>query len=205
MDENSPEAKEQRAALPNGNASPPATSGGTRRSRGELLDELRALDVRAHEGDEEAPQRIRRALEETPDSAQILGNIAVRGAERAYVTKLCGNDPLLGEALSMRLEAMRQEIAGPDPSPLERLMAERVAACWVQVLQAEAACAANLGRPATSRSEYHERRLDRLHRRYLAAIRTHAQVRKLLTPTLTQINVAEQQVNVATGCQEGSP
>ena len=91
---------------------------------------------------------------------------------------------------------MRKEVAGPDPSPLERLLAERVVACWLQLQQAEAAYAGNLGKPTTSQDEYHQRRLDRLHRRYLSAIRTLAQVRKLLTPTVTQINVAQQQVNM---------
>ena len=37
---------------------------------------------------------------------------------------------------------------------------------------------------------------DRAHRRYLSAIRTLAQVRRLLTPAV-QINVGENQVNVA--------
>jgi len=204
VEESNPKTKEQGTIVPAENVPTTIEGGERRRSRSELLAELRALDVRAHQGDEEAPQRIRRALEETPDSVQILSNIAIKGAERAYLEKLCGGDPLLGGALTLRLEAMREEVAGPGSSPLERLLAERAVACWLQVLQAEAACAANLGRPATSRSEYHERRLDRAHRRYLAAIRTLAQVRKLLRPTLTQINVAQQQVNMATGRQEGS-
>ena len=202
MDKKSQKAEKQGAVVPAGNASTPIKGGGERRSRGELLNELRALDARAHEGDEEATQRIRRVLEVAPDSAQILGNIIAKGAERAYVKKLCGGNSLLGEALSLQLQAMREEVAGPDPSPLERLLAERVVACWLQVLQAEAACAANLGKPATSQAEFHQRRLDRLHRRYLAAIRTLAQVRKLLTPTVTQINMGHQQVNVAAGPQE---
>ena len=55
-----------------------------------------------------------------------------------------------------------------------------------------------------SQSEYHQRRLDRLHRRYLSSIRTLAQVRKLLNPAVTQINVAEQQVNLAAEYPRGN-
>ena len=198
MDKKRPKSEEQGEVVPAGNASTPIKGGEERRSRGELLNELRTLVAQAREGDEEAPRLIRRALEETPDSAQILSNIVATRAERTLIKKLCGGGLLLGEALTQQLQTMREEIAGHDASPLDQLLAERVVACWLALQQSEAACVANLGRPATSQGEYHERRLDRLHRRYLAAIRTLAQVRKLLKPTVAQINVAERQVNVAT-------
>ena len=197
MDRKSQKPEEQSAVVPAEKASTPTKGEEVSRSRGELLNELRLLVARAHEGDEEAPRRIRRALEETPDSAQILSNIVAKRAERIFVKKLCGDDLLLKESLSMQLETIREVVAGPDPSPLERLLAERVVACWLQLQHAEAAYATNLGKPTTAQSEYHQRRLDRVHRRFLAAIRTLAQVRKLLKPTLTQINVGQQQVNVA--------
>jgi hypothetical protein len=128
---------------------------------------------------------------------RILSNIVAKRAERIFVGKICGDDLILKEALSLQLQAMRKEVAGLDPSPLERLLAERVVVCWLQLQQAEAAYAASLGKLTTSQDEHHQRRLDRLHRRYLAAIRSLAQVRKLLTPAVTQINLGQQQVNVA--------
>jgi hypothetical protein len=197
VDKKSQKTEKQGTVVPAGKASTPIKGEEVTRSRGELINELRLLVAQANEGDGEAPRLIRRALEETPDSAQILSNIVAKRAERIFVKKLCGDDLLLKEALSFQLQTMREEVAGPDPSPLERLLAERVVACWLQLQQAEAACAANLGKPTTSQSEYHERRLDRVHRRYLSAIRSLAQVRKLLIPAVTQINVGQQQVNVA--------
>lgn len=197
MDEKSPKTEEQGAVVPAGKASTPTKGGKVPASRGELLEELRLLVARAHEGDEEAPRLIRRALQEAPDSVRILSNIVAKRAERIFVGKICGDDLLLREALSLQLQEMRKEVAGPDPSPLERLLAERVVACWLQLQHAEAAYAASLGKLTTSQDEHHQRRLDRLHRRYLAAIRSLAQVRKLLTPAVTQINLGQQQVNVA--------
>ncbi len=195
MDEKNQKTEEQGAVVPAGKTSTPKVAKATR-SRGELLDELRLLVAQAHEGDEEAPHRIRRALEETPDSAQILSNIVAKRAERIFVGRICSDDLILKEALSLQLETMREEVAGPEPSPLEQLLAERVVACWLQLQHAEAAYAANLGKPTTSQDEHYQRRLDRLHRRYLSAIRSLAQVRKLLKPTVTQINLAQQQVNM---------
>ena len=46
--------------------------------------------------------------------------------------------------------------------------------------------------------EYWQEAQDRAQRRYLAAMRTLAQVRRLLTPAV-QVKIAEKQINVAGG------
>lgn len=199
MDHKRSQTEEQGTVVPTRKASTLIKEGEEPRSRDELLNELRSLVARAHEGDAvEASRRIRGVLEETPESAQVVGNIVAKRAERILVKRISGDDLLLNEALSLQLQAMREEVAGIGPSPLEWLLAERVVACWLQLQHAEALYASNLGKLTMSQSEYHQRRLDHLHRRYLSAIRTLAQVRKLLRPAITQINVAaKQQVNVA--------
>ena len=56
----------------------------------------------------------------------------------------------------------------------------------------------NIGNLTIPQAEYHQKRLERAHKRHLSALRTLAQVRKLLKPGgVNQINIAEQQVNVA--------
>jgi hypothetical protein len=95
---------------------------------------------------------------------------------------------------------MRTEIAGEDPSPLEKLLTERVVATWIEVQVFDSFCAANLRKAHTRQADYLQRHLDRAHRRHLSAIRTLAQVRKLLKPAVAQINISERQVNMA-----GSP
>jgi hypothetical protein len=53
--------------------------------------------------------------------------------------------------------------------------------------------------------DYHQKRLDRLHKRYLSAMRSLAQVRKLLKPKVAQINIGEkQQINTGTAALEAS-
>lgn len=197
VDQKRPKTEEQGLIVPAEKVSTPIKVEEVSRSSEELLNELRPLVAQAREGDEEASHRIRGILEETPKLAQTVLNTAAKKAERILLKRTSGNDILLREALSLQLEAMRKEIAGPDPTPLERLLAERVAACRLQLQQADVSYASRLGKLTIAQSEYHQRRLDRLHRRYLSAIRALVQVRKLLKPTVTQINVAEQQVNVA--------
>ncbi len=79
----------------------------------------------------------------------------------------------------MTLEAMRGELAGSNPSPLEVLGAERVASCWLQLHFAELIYEQNLGKLILKQDDYYQKRLDRLHKRYLSAMRSLAQVRKL--------------------------
>jgi hypothetical protein len=45
-------------------------------------------------------------------------------------------------------------------------------------------------------AEFHQKRITMAHNRYLSAIRTLAQVRRLGVPAV-QVNIGEQQVNVA--------
>jgi len=81
-------------------------------------------------------------------------------------------------------------------TPLERLLGERVAACWLNVYYIETLYAERLNHLTAEQGEYFQRRQERAHRLYLSAIRTLAQVRRLLAPAV-QVNIGAQQVNVA--------
>jgi hypothetical protein len=98
------------------------------------------------------------------------------------------------EAVRRKVEAVQADLAGPDPTPLERLLAERAALCWLQVYRYEAVYeqARDL---SIGQGDYHQRRIDAAHKRFLSAVRTLAQIRKLALPAV-QINVAKNQVNV---------
>ncbi len=99
-------------------------------------------------------------------------------------------------AMRCQLACMREEVAGDDPSPLERLLAQRVAATWLQVQFFEGIYATTMSKGMTlAQADYHQRRIDKAHGRHLSAIRALAQVRKM-GPAI-QINIAEQQINTA--------
>ncbi len=107
-----------------------------------------------------------------------------------------GSNLLLREGIERRLQSMRLELAGPEPSPLERMLVERVVACWLQVHAAEMQF--NRGGISFEQAEHDQRVIDRAHRRHLSAIKTLAVVRRLHLPAM-QVNIAERQVNVAGG------
>jgi hypothetical protein len=91
----------------------------------------------------------------------------------------------MGEALQARMRHMRAEIAGENPTPLEVLLTERVVAGWLLVEVLEGLIAAQYRPDLTDRRLglgfliQHARILESATRRYLAAIRELARVRKL--------------------------
>ena len=100
----------------------------------------------------------------------------------------------MAEAIAWKLGALRAELSQPSDGPLERLLVDRVMLTWLQVHQAEGMHAQRLGQLTIEWSDAHQRRIDRAQRRYLAAIRTLAQVRRLTVPVAVQINVGEKQI-----------
>ena len=86
---------------------------------------------------------------------------------------------LAREALIRHLAALKTELAGPAPTPLERLLVERVAATWLQVNNADEVAALTRDVSVKQAGLALERQ-DRAHRRHLAAVAAPATVRRLL-------------------------
>ena len=142
------------------------------------MRELRDLSERVEGGDEEARMELRRLVRSS--SPEVIG----RTAGRMAALTAAGGDPLVEEALFARLDALRREIAGEDPSPLEILLTERVVACWMLVELFEVLTTAQLSRVGGHRVPIsHTLQMvkgqESANRRYLAAIRELARVRKL--------------------------
>jgi hypothetical protein len=167
----------------------------TPEERREALTDLKDLVSRGLDADPEALAKMDTVLEQIPSLVQKFGNLNII-VEEGFVKRAADNTPFRQKALRVNLEDMREDLAGANPSPLERLGAERIASCWLQLHYAELLYNQQLPELTLIQDEYHQKRLDRLHRRYLSAIRSLAQVRKLLKPKVAQINVAEkQQIN----------
>lgn len=163
-------------------------------SRREVLDELKDLLVRAHNGDKKALPRLREILDGVPTLARKFVDPAVQ-AEQSMIRNYAGEDLLVKEAMPRTLKLMREELAGPDPSPLEQLLVERVVATWFQLQYFESLYHQQLQGMEIVQSDYHQRRIDRAHKRHLSAVKTLAQIRKLGPPI--QVNIADKQINTA--------
>ena len=158
-------------------------------------EDILKLLRRAESGDKTVILDLRELLDLGPELASFYGNLA-RTAERELISVMAGKDLVMKETVPLKLEAMREELASSSPNPLEKLLVERVVMCWLALQHAELiSTQRSFGRVNVQEVELYQRRLDRAHKRYLSAIRTLAQIRKL-GPTV-QVNIAEQQVNVA--------
>jgi hypothetical protein len=156
---------------------------------------LSALVARARKGDETAVSPLRDYLKRLPELVHALGGDLAEQAEVSFVKAAAGQDLAFREALTGKLAQMRAELAGPEPSPLERLLVERVVACWLQVQDADVRYAQ--AKDLTPKwGTYFQDRMDRANRRYLMAVKALATIRKLAVPVL-QVNIARKQVNIA--------
>ena len=143
--------------------------------------EVRRLLERARGGDATEMAALRAALDDHPETWQAYGDLAGH-AQGAWIDLIAGVDLALKEALGRRVEALKAELAGPDPSPLETLLIERVAACWLQVGHADAA-AVPTGPVSIPQGDHARKRQDSAHQRYLAAVGALAMTRRLLGST----------------------
>jgi hypothetical protein len=167
----------------------------------ESIRELRALSDRAEDGDKEAARKLRAAVRSAaPEVIARVSNLASN--YRAILARTAsGGDELTREGLNAYMMRMEETLAGENRTPLEALLAERVVSCWMLVELMEALLAGWFNRQTAKENRVSPQFLlqmvkiqESANRRYLAAIKTLAQVRKLQSNTPgvqynTQINV----------------
>jgi hypothetical protein len=164
----------------------------------ERISELQALSEKAAGGDEEARKELRRAVRESsPEVIACCSDIS-RTYRKRLAKTASGGVPYVEEAFVRHAELLAEEVAGERPSPLESLLSERIASLWALSELQEALLSAYYGGLSKNLSPGYLLQMSKLqestNRRYLNAVKTLAQVRKLQggTPTLnlTQINVS---------------
>jgi len=167
----------------------------------EKLAVLRALSEKAENGDKEARKELRRALRESAPEVIFRASDIGRRGQWALIQTVAANDPLTEEALVARLEQMRAKVAGPEPSPPEVLLTERICSLWllIEVLEMLVSVQLSAALPPEQRSpmsylQHVFKWQESANRRFLSATRELARVRKLQnnTPAVqfnTQINL----------------
>lgn len=158
--------------------------------------EVDALIRRARDGDRSTLPQLRALL---ADPVRGRWYVDHHGSPPEWLycaaeSNIAGDDLVIREAFRRKLDEVRDELAGPDPTPMERLLADRAAWCWAEVNIRQSAYE-NSDNLSIRQAEFHQRRIDAAHRRFLSAIKTLATVRKLALPAL-RINVAQNQVNL---------
>jgi len=157
-----------------------STKGLERPPAPDVLAEIRAVVGRAKQGDVSVLPRLRELLENHPALWRHYGNLAVQ-AEATWTSLAAGQDLYLRESLLRQAEALRQELAGSGPSPVERLLVERVVACWLQLHYFDTIEAQGLGNDEKPRlAALRAKRQEQAHRMYLTSLAALTTLRKLL-------------------------
>ena len=83
------------------------------------------------------------------------------------------------ESFARKAAELTAELAGPDPTPVETLLVERVVACWLQLHHADAA-GAHAGALSLRQAAFAQKRQDSANRRYMMALAALATLRRLV-------------------------
>ena len=146
---------------------------------GVRLDEKARISLeRCLSPDGHSSPELRALLKAYPDIYRGLGNLAIR-AEIAWVELIVKENLSTRELVYYKLRELKVQLHGPTPSALERLLVERVIVCWLQVHHYELLAARNAAEEM-GLDDSNQKQVDRAHKRFLAAIRALATVRKLL-------------------------
>ncbi len=145
---------------------------------------------------------LRELLRSDPELAErtLAFGIATK-AEMAALQAAGAGNALLAELLPRELDALRKRLARPTDGALEELLIERVSLAWLvataaELRRADMWCADSVSH---ERAAFWDRRVTRLSGDFLRACRTLATVRRLLVPSIRQLNIGQQQVNLAPG------
>jgi hypothetical protein len=92
---------------------------------------------------------------------------------------ISGDDLALKESTARKAEDLARELAGPEPSVVERLLAERATLCWLQIHHADALAAQSLSQ-SKHLGDFWAKRQAGAHRRYLTSLAALVTLRRLM-------------------------
>jgi hypothetical protein len=151
----------------------------------ENLAQLRDLSDRAESGDKEARRELRKAVRASSSEVVRQASELARRGQWALIKTAAAGEPLMEEALVSRLDLMRVEIAGENPSALESLLTEKVVGAWLlsELLEllnsAQLTCIPEAQRVPPSVLKFYLAWQEQAHRRFLSGVRELAKVRRL--------------------------
>jgi hypothetical protein len=152
----------------------PEATGGAAAAPDPVLHELAVLVARAEREGQAVLPELRAFLDKHPDAGRRLGDLA-ESAKQALIDHAVGGHVALKETNLRRARQLEAELAGPDASPLEQVLAENVAVAWLAVNEAELTALHSRSGPLP-RADFLDRRRARARKRLESAARTLALV-----------------------------
>ena len=148
----------------------------------DAIRDLQRLVEQARAGDESVLPQLQRALDQHPEIWRHFGNLASH-VQDEWVKMLAGSDLAMRESLLMKAQSMHAELEGPSPSRLEQLLCDAVVTTWLEAEYFAVLLVSSHDKGTPRQIESLHLRRDAAHKRHLTAIKTLAEVRKLLPTT----------------------
>ena len=157
----------------------------TEKIKAEDIQDIQAILKRATEGDTSVLPEVKKLVAAAPEVATKVGDVG-KQVERALIDQIAGHDLLMKETIPLQLQAMYEQLAGPNPSYLEQMWAHDIVICYLQTRHED------LVATEYPPNDAGQKRQDRAHKRFLNAIHALARIRKLFVPAQVQVNVGHQ-------------
>jgi hypothetical protein len=153
----------------------------TEKQRQEFIREYNAFWDRAAAGDPSTLDVLKRHFDMGPEHyiALFRGDLSARVVD-AILDRVAGKDLRQREAIRRKAEQFRNELAGPSPSAIETILAERCAVLHLAVHESDLFMYKNMEVLSPKRADFHERRRDRANKRLLSGLKALALVKEKL-------------------------
>ena len=143
---------------------------------------------RAKQGDASVLPDLRKLLDRDPTIWKQAADLG-HHVEESWINMIAGTDLTLAESLRRKLAEMKVELSGDNPSPLERLLIERIGICWLTATYADNVYAEST-ECSLPQARFLVQRQQVNHERLVSATKALAQVRNLL-PSPFRFNSTE--------------
>ena len=163
---------------------------------GAEAERIMGLVRRAEQGETQVVPELRKVLDHYPRLWQEAGDLA-RVTESVWLQQMAGTNAFLRESVSRRAKALRRDLLGDAPTPLERLLVDRVVCTWLGLHYAESKHAGTMQEQTFQQGEYYQERIVRYQRMHLAAVRALAQLRRVAVTVARVVDSEGRQVDAA--------
>ncbi len=150
----------------------------------EDLEGFKDLIRRAKAGDTSVLPEMSRHLNERPGVWRVIGDLRTQ-AEQLWTELIAGSNLVRSESIANVVGTLKQSVMGPNPTPMIRLLADRVVLSWLQLHHADLDLACHLKNPevAPRRVESVSRRQQQLMKGYLKSLAMLETVQRLVPVT----------------------
>ena len=143
---------------------------------------LQATVMLARRGQKAILPKLRKILDEHPELVSQYGSLTLQ-VQETWLQLIAGEGPPTIRNHAAPPGAMRTELAGPNPSPLDKILVDRVLATHVEVLYFEGIETTDPTAENMRVARYRIDRREQAHRQFLSAVKMLATVRNLVART----------------------